>query len=81
MRERGMRIVATSSHKGVPVDEADLRGPLAIYVGSEGAGVPREILAEADEIIAIPHSPRVESLNAGIAASIILYEAARQRRS
>ena len=81
MRERGMRIVATSSHKGVPVDEADLRGPLAIYVGSEGAGVPREILAEADEIIAIPHSPRVESLNAGIAASIILYEDARQRRS
>ncbi len=80
MRARGLRIVATSSHKGVPIDEADLRGPLAIYVGSEGAGVPKDILSAADQTIVIPHSPRVESLNAGIAASLILYEAARQRK-
>ncbi len=39
-----------------------------------------EILAQADELVTIPHSESVESLNAGIAASIILYEAARQRR-
>jgi TrmH family RNA methyltransferase len=53
----------------------------AIFVGSVGAGVSKELIAEADEIILIPHSERVESLNAGIAASIILYEAARQRRT
>ncbi|HWR37295.1 MAG TPA: RNA methyltransferase [Clostridia bacterium] len=80
MRGRGMRILATSSHKGVPLDEADLTGGLAIFVGSEGAGVPKDIIGAADETIAIPQSPRVESLNAGIAASIVLYEAARQRR-
>jgi TrmH family RNA methyltransferase len=52
-----------------------------IIVGNEGAGVPAEILLLADELVNIPHSPRVESLNAGIAASILLYEAARQRKT
>ncbi len=81
LREQGARILATSSHKGIPLDEADLTGACAIFVGSEGAGISKELIAEADEVIAIPHSERVESLNAGIAASIILYEAARQRRT
>src|ERR1035437_9970144 len=80
LREQGAKIVATSSHKGTPLDEADLTEACAIFVGSEGAGISKELIAEADEVIAIPHSERVESLNAGIAASIILYEAARQRR-
>jgi TrmH family RNA methyltransferase len=81
LREAGARILATSSHKGMPLDEAELTEACAIFVGSEGAGVSKELIAEADEVIAIPHSERVESLNAGIAASIILYEAARQRRT
>ena len=80
LKQRGLRVVATSSHKGRALDEVDLTGPLALVIGSEGAGVPPEILSQADELITIPHSPRVESLNAGIAASILLYEAARQRR-
>jgi RNA methyltransferase, TrmH family len=79
MRERGLRLIATSSHKSKPLGEAQLTGPLAMFIGSEGAGVPRDLLAEMDETIAIPHSPRVESLNAGVAASIVLYEIARQR--
>ena len=81
LKQQGIRIVATSSHKGQPVDQVVLTGPLALVIGSEGAGVPPEILAQADALITIPHSGRVESLNAGIAASIVLYEAARQRRS
>ncbi|HEX8926955.1 MAG TPA: RNA methyltransferase [Terriglobales bacterium] len=80
LRDHGIRLAATSSHKGVALDEADLRGPLAIFVGSEGAGIPKELLGEVDEMIIIPHSTRVESLNVGIASSILLYEAARQRR-
>jgi len=79
LRERGLRLFATSSHKGTPVSEAQLTSPLALLVGSEGAGLPREIMAQVDEVVAIPHSPKVESLNAGVAASIVLYEAARQR--
>jgi TrmH family RNA methyltransferase len=80
MRELGLRLIATSSHKGTPLDQATLTGPLAIFIGSEGAGVPRDLLGKMTEFVAIPHSPSVESLNAGVAASIILYEAARQRR-
>ena len=80
LREQGLRLFATSSHKGTPVHEAQLTSPLALLVGSEGAGLPREIMAQVDEVVAIPHSPKVESLNAGVAASIVLYEAARQRR-
>lgn len=80
LKQRGVRVLATSSHKGKPLHEADFTGAAMIVVGNEGAGVPQEILSLADELVTIPHSPRVESLNAGIAASILLYEAARQRQ-
>jgi TrmH family RNA methyltransferase len=80
LRALGVRLIATSSHKGTPLDQAKLIGPTAIFIGSEGAGLPRQMMAQMDETVAIPHSPRVESLNAGVAASVVLYEAARQRR-
>lgn len=78
-RDQGVRWLATSSHKGIPLHEADLGKPTAVLIGSEGAGISRDLLAQMDEVIAIPHHPQVESLNAGVAASIVLYEAARQR--
>ena len=78
-REHDVRILATSSHKGTPLPQADLSGAIAVVIGGEGAGVPRDMLAKVDEIVAIPHAPQVESLNAGVAASIVLYEAARKR--
>jgi len=80
LRAQKVRLIATSSHKGTPVDQADLQGATAIFFGNEGAGLPREIMAMMDELIAIPHTEQVESLNAGVAASIVLYEAARQRK-
>ncbi|MBZ5599339.1 MAG: RNA methyltransferase [Acidobacteriia bacterium] len=80
LRKAEVRLVATSSHKGTPVDQAMWHGRVAIFIGGEGAGVPRDLIPEVDELIAIPHSRQVESLNAGVAASIVLYEAARQRR-
>ncbi len=79
LKVQGLRLMATSSHKSKPLGEADLSGLLALFIGSEGAGVPRDLLARMDEVIAIPHSPMVESLNAGVAASIVLYEVARRR--
>lgn len=79
LRGSGLRLIATSSHKGTPIDQASLTGPLAVLVGNEGKGLPRELLANMSEVVAIPHSSSVESLNAGVAASIVLYEAARQR--
>jgi RNA methyltransferase, TrmH family len=80
LRAKGVRLIATSSHKGTPLDQADLTGPTAIFFGNEGAGLSREVMARMQEVIAIPHTQQVESLNAGVAASIVLYEAARQRR-
>lgn len=80
LREAGFRLLATSSHKGRRLDETSLSPPLALLVGNEGAGVPRDLLKQVDETVVIPHSEQVESLNAGIAASIVLYEAARHRR-
>ena len=79
LREHGIELVATSSHKGTPLQAAALGGPVAIFIGSEGAGLPSDLLKEMDEIIGIPHSSKVESLNAGVAASIVLYEVARQK--
>jgi len=80
LRIQGVRLIATSSHKGTALDQADLTGTTALFFGNEGAGLPRELMARMDEFISIPHTPLVESLNAGVAASIVLYEAAKQRK-
>lgn len=80
LRQRGYQVLATSSHRGTLLPDVDLRGPSVIVIGNEGAGVARELMPFVDETIAIPQSSKVESLNAGIAGSIILYEAARQRK-
>lgn len=80
LRNQSIRLIATSSHKGTAIHQAQLTGPLAILIGNEGAGLSRSLMAQVDELVAIPHSTYVESLNAGVAASILLYEAARQRQ-
>ncbi|MGH9572751.1 MAG: TrmH family RNA methyltransferase [Candidatus Acidiferrales bacterium] len=83
LRISGARIVAASAKQPGRIDAALLRqclaGPAAIFVGSEGAGLPAEVEHAADARIAIPMSEQVESLNAGVAASIALYETAKLR--
>ena len=59
----------------------DLREPSAIFVGNEGVGLAREVLLSADGTISIPMQASVDSLNAGVAASIALFEAAHRRSS
>jgi TrmH family RNA methyltransferase len=80
LREHGVRLCATSSHKGKSIEEADLNGGVCILIGNEGTGLPKPLLADVNETLVIPHASRVESLNAAMAATVILYEAARQRR-
>ena len=79
LRAGGIKLIGTSAQGGMPVSEADLRGKVTVFIGSEGAGLGREIIQQMDEVITIPHSPKVDSLNAAMAASIVLYEAARQK--
>jgi RNA methyltransferase, TrmH family len=80
LKKHNVRLIATSSHKGTPLPQADLTGRVALFFGNEGAGLPRDVMAKMDEFVCIPHTSQVESLNAGVAASIVLYEAARQRK-
>ncbi len=74
-----LRIYAASSASRNNGAKADLREAAAIFVGNESSGVPAEVERAADAIILIPMAAAVESLNAGVAASLVLYEAARQR--
>jgi RNA methyltransferase, TrmH family len=76
----GVRLVAATPRDGVTLYDADLRRPTAILIGGEGPGVPSELLARADERLTIPMAAAVESLNAAVAAALVVYEAARQRR-
>ncbi len=61
-------------------DQADLRGPLALVVGSEGGGLRRLVREKCDWLLRLPMHGQVESLNAAVAGSIVFYEVERQRR-
>jgi TrmH family RNA methyltransferase len=73
--------VAEDAYKVLPAHEADLSQPTAILIGNEGSGLSDELLQLADLFVTIPCPGRVESLNAAIAASLLLYEASQQRAS
>lgn len=73
----GIRLLAASPHGSGNAAEASLVGPMAILIGNEAAGLPPGV--PACERVRIPLRPDVESLNAAVAAGVLLYEAARQR--
>ena len=79
LREAGVKILATTVHAAQPAELVDLAGPVALVIGNEGNGVADDLAAKADARITIPCPGPVESLNAAVAASVLLYEAARQR--
>ncbi|MGB7265470.1 MAG: RNA methyltransferase [Terracidiphilus sp.] len=79
LREAGVKVFATTVQAAQPADLADLAGPVALIIGNEGNGVPRKLASHADGALTIPCPGPVESLNAAVAASVLLYEAARQR--
>jgi TrmH family RNA methyltransferase len=73
------RDAASPDRPALPPWKVEWRQPVALLIGSEGAGLPEEAERSADACIRIPIASGVESLNAAIAAALILYEAARQR--
>ena len=79
LRKRGVRSAATVSGAGTSYGAADFRKPVALLFGNEGAGLPDDVVREADLRVAIPMRGAVESLNVGVAAGVLLFEAARQR--
>ena len=81
LREAGVRVFTTALRGATAADEADLAAPVALIVGNEGNGVPEEVAAQASGSLTIPCPGPVESLNASVAAGVLLYEASRQRRA
>jgi 23S rRNA (guanosine2251-2'-O)-methyltransferase len=79
LRAAGIWIYGTSDSADANLYQADLRGPLAIVLGSEGKGMRRLTREHCDHLLAIPMAGRVESLNVSVAAGVLLYEAQRQR--
>ena len=83
LRVSGLQILAASASQNPAAkrpDELDLRSPFGLLIGNEGAGLPPEVERSADALVRIQVAEPVDSLNAAVAASLILYEAARQRR-
>jgi RNA methyltransferase, TrmH family len=79
LRQAGATILAAMAHDAQPLVEHDLTGPVALVIGSEGAGISPELAVQCDTRITIQCPGPVESLNAAVAASVLLYEASRQR--
>lgn len=76
----GMQILLAAPRDGVPYDQVDWRRPTALIIGGEAQGAGAEAQALATALVTIPMAATVESLNAAIAAGVLLFEARRQRR-
>ena len=79
LEAQGIAVLATAADGERRYDEADLRGPVALVVGGEGAGLSAAVRERAAARLRIPLEEPVESLNVGVAAALVLFEAARQR--
>ena len=75
----GLRVIGSEAEAPLTARQADLRGPVAIVVGSEGQGLGPAVRRRCDAVIRIPMRGRITSLNAAVAGSILLYEASSQR--
>lgn len=80
LKELGLRLIGADAHSGSPPEKVDLTEPVALVLGNEAWGIPGEQAAQLDAVVGIPMPGPAESLNVGIAGSILLFEAVRQRR-
>lgn len=76
----GARRLGTAAHSGADYASVDLTGPVALVLGNEANGLPPDVSAHLDGRVTIPMAGRAESLNVGMAAAVLCFEVARQRR-
>ena len=81
LKEKGVWVFGTAAEGSIPMYKADLTGPTAIVIGNEGDGMSQLVRKHCDVMVHIPMKGKISSLNASNAASILLYEAVRQRLS
>ena len=79
LKEEGVWIFGAAMDGSTPLHQADLKGPAAIVIGSEGDGMGRLVAENCDFTVSIPMFGKINSLNASAAAAVLLYEAVRQR--
>ncbi len=79
LKDRGIWVFGTAADGATSLYDADLKGPAAIVIGSEGGGMGRLVAESCDFLVSIPMRGKLNSLNASAAAAILLYEAVRQR--
>ena len=79
LKKRGIWVFGTAANGPTALYDADLKGPAAIVIGSEGSGMGRLVAERCDFLVSIPMRGKLNSLNASAAAAILLYEAVRQR--
>ena len=79
LKEAGVWVFGTAADADRAIYDADLKGPAAIVIGSEGNGMSRLVAKNCDFLVSIPMKGQLNSLNASAAAAILLYEAVRQR--
>ena len=79
LQKEGVWVFGTAAEGTTTLYDADLKGPAAIVIGSEGDGMTRLVREGCDFLVSIPMKGRISSLNASAAAAILLYEAVRQR--
>ena len=79
LQKEGVWVFGTAAEGSTTLYQADLKGPAAIVIGSEGEGMTRLVREKCDFLVSIPMKGRISSLNASAAAAILLYEAVRQR--
>ena len=80
LKKEGVWVFGTAAEGTTTLYDADLKGPAAIVIGSEGDGMTRLVREKCDFLVSIPMKGRISSLNASAAAAILLYEAVRQRQ-
>lgn len=78
--DRGVRVIGLDADGDTVLDDLDGTDPLVLVVGSEGKGLSRLVRQNCDEVVSIPMAGATESLNASVAAGVVLAEIARQRR-
>ena len=81
LKQEGVWVFGTAADGNTTLYSADLKGPAAIVIGSEGDGMGRLVSEQCDFRVSIPMKGHINSLNASAAAAILLYEAVRQRES
>ena len=79
LKERGIKVIGADAEAKAVYYNIPMRGPVAIVIGSEGKGVRRQIKDRCDILVSIPLCGKINSLNAAVAAAILMFEAVRQR--